>query len=394
MGLVSDVVVAGHLCLDVIPTFPAGDDRAGALPTPGQLVQVGPAILSTGGSVSNTGLALHRLGIETRLMGKVGDDAFGRVVLEQIRSHRADLVEEIIVASGEATSYSIVLSLPGRDRAFLHCAGANDTFRASDLKLEAIAQARIFHFGYPPIMARMYSDQGSELSSMFRTVKGLNLTTSLDMAMVDPNSPAGRADWDRILRSTMPYVDIFLPGIEEMLILLRRTEYERLTAKGTLLDEVTPTLVREFAGLLLDWGAKIVGFKLGARGMYLRTAGADRLARLGRAAPQQIDQWSDREIWAPIFRVARFGGTTGAGDATIAGFLSAFLGGCSPEDTLTFACAVGACNVESADALSGLRSWRETWARVQSGWDRVPLLIDDPAWRFDAGRQLWIGPAG
>jgi sugar/nucleoside kinase (ribokinase family) len=393
MPLASQAVVAGHICLDVIPTFATAEDRRTELPAPGQLVQVGPAILSTGGLVSNTGLALHLLGVETRLMGKVGDDAFGRVVVDLIRSRRPSLADGIIMAPGESTSYSIVLSLPGRDRSFLHWSGANDTFCASDLKLETIEQTRLFHFGYPPVMARMYASDGAELSGLFRTVKALGVTTSLDMVMVDPSSPAGQANWEMILRATLPHVDVFLPSIEELLLLLRRSEYNRLTARGPILDQISPALLHEMADTLLAWGVKIVGLKMGYRGMYLRTAGADKLVNLGRAAPEPIDVWSNRELWAPIFQVARLGGTTGAGDATIAGFLAALLVGRSPEDTLTFACAVGACNVEAADALSGLRSWDQTWARIKSGWARVVRPIDDPTWRWDSRRQLWIGPS-
>ena len=56
---------------------------------PGRLLQIGPATFSTGGPVSNTGLALHRLGIATRLMGKVGDDLLGQAALAAHRRLRA-----------------------------------------------------------------------------------------------------------------------------------------------------------------------------------------------------------------------------------------------------------------------------------------------------------------
>ena len=76
-----EAVVAGHLCLDILPQLagiPAGEFLK--LFAPGRLVEVGPASLMTGGPVSNTGLALHKLGIATRLMGKVGADLFGQAV--------------------------------------------------------------------------------------------------------------------------------------------------------------------------------------------------------------------------------------------------------------------------------------------------------------------------
>jgi hypothetical protein len=63
-----------------------------------------------------------------------------------------------------------------------------------------------------------------------------------------------------------------------------------------------------------------------------------------------------------------------------------------PEQALTAAVAVGACNVEAADALSGVRPWEETWRRVESGWARHELALDAPGWRFDERHQIWAGP--
>ena len=82
-------------------------------------------------------------------------------------------------------------------------------------------------------------------------------------------------------------------------------------------------------------------------------------------------------------------GTTGSGDATIAGFLSALLRDLSPEEAVTAAVAVGACNVEAADALSGLRTWDATWQRVRSGWARHDLVPDAPGWVLDDQHTLW-----
>lgn len=54
-----DVVVAGHLCLDIIPEFPEGtESKVEKLFIPGKLIEVKEATISTGGVVSNVGLAL------------------------------------------------------------------------------------------------------------------------------------------------------------------------------------------------------------------------------------------------------------------------------------------------------------------------------------------------
>ncbi|MGZ3675869.1 MAG: carbohydrate kinase family protein, partial [Ktedonobacterales bacterium] len=64
------IAVAGHICLDVIPAMSGASDAL----RPGALVHVGPAQFATGGTVANVGLALHRLGMRPRLIGKIGDD--------------------------------------------------------------------------------------------------------------------------------------------------------------------------------------------------------------------------------------------------------------------------------------------------------------------------------
>lgn len=56
------------------------------------------------------------------------------------------------------------------------------------------------------------------------------------------------------------------------------------------------------------------------------------------------------------------------------------------------AVAVGACNVEAADALSGLLSWNDTLNRVNAGWPRRALNLSAYGWRWDEDFSLWSGP--
>ena len=388
-------VVAGHICLDVIPDLSAiRPGELEALFQPGHLIEVGPITLSTGGAVSNTGLALHRLGVPTWLMGKVGDDLLGQAVRQIVGSHGPHLADGMVVDAMADTSTTIIVNPPSVDRTFLHCPGANDAFGADDVRYDVVAQACLFHFGYPPLMGRMYEDNGAQLAEIFRRVKEMGATTSLDMALPDPTSAAGRADWATILQSVIPYTDVFLPSIEETLYMLHRETYEELSRAaggGGLLPSITPPLLSDLSRQLLEMGGRIVGFKLGNRGLYVRTADRPAIEALGRARPSNPATWSNRELWAPCFQVD-VAGTTGAGDATIAGFLSALLRDTSPEAALTAAVAVGACNVETVDAVSGIRPWDETLRRVAAGWAQRRLDIDTPGWRFDAGHRLWVGP--
>jgi len=355
-----DAIVAGHLCLDIIPdlsVYAAGHFDAAF--QPGRLVRIGPAAISTGGAVSNTGLTLHRLGIETRLLARVGADRLGRTIQQIVADHAPELADGIVTSAETSTSYSIVISPPGSDRRFLHHPGANDDFCADDVRDEDVQDARLFHFGYPSLMARMFADDGSQLTEMLRRVKSLGLTTSLDMAFPDPNSAAGRSNWRNILKNALPHVDIFLPSLDEILFMLGRSADIPLSAK----------LLTEVSDELLAAGTKLVVLKLGERGLYLRAAPADVLQAMGRACPSSLTPWANYENWQSCFQVDVVG-TTGAGDATIAGFLAALLRDMPPTDALDVALGVGACNVEAADALSGIRSWHDTLRRINAGWAR------------------------
>lgn len=386
----ADVVVAGHICLDVIPTFPERVGSLNSILTPGKLVNVGPVVTATGGAVSNTGLALHRLGIRTRLMGKIGGDLFGSAILDIVRSHDESLVEGMIVSEDEASSYTVVISPPGVDRIFLHCPGANDTFGATDVDITAAAGARIFHFGYPPLMRRMYQAGGEELSGVMRQAKHAGLITSLDMAYPDPDSEAGRVAWEPLLERVLPDVDFFLPSLEEILFMMERPRFDALMAAGPLMEQVDGALLRDVAARLIDMGVAVVVLKLGDQGLYLRTTGdRKRLDSLDLLRP--LERWLDQELLAPGFRT-KVVGATGAGDCAIAGFLAGIMKGLSPADTLIGAAAVGACNVESADATSGVPHWDVVWQRIRQGWPRLETSLRLDGWQWDSHRFIWLGP--
>lgn len=389
-----DAIVAGHICLDVIPDMSGrSQDRIETILQPGRLVAVGPVNYFTGGSVANTGLALTKLGVDTLLVGKVGDDLFGQVIQNNVRAIGLCSADALVVDPAVDTSYTIVLSPPGMDRIFFHHPGANDTFGADDVNYDMLSDSRLFHFGYPPLMKRMYETGRSDLAQIFQRAKDTGITTSLDMALPDPSSPAGRADWAGILHSVLPFVDLFLPSIEEILFMLHPATYQALCeeAGGTNITPlIQPELLSDLSRDLIEIGPKVVALKLGDRGFYLRTTGLDGLATMGRAQPSDLEGWANTELWAPCFQVELVG-TTGAGDATIAGLLSALLRDLSPERAITAAVAVGASNVEAADALSGIRPWDETWERVGSGWMRHDLVLNEPGWSLNEEHQLWVG---
>jgi sugar/nucleoside kinase (ribokinase family) len=388
-----EVTVAGHICLDIIPSINRSLDNFKNAISPGNLIDIGDIVSSTGGAVSNTGLALHRLGVKTQLMGKIGDDLFGQGILSLLQKQGEGLTRNMIISPGEQTSYSIVLSPQNMDRVFLHCPGTNGSYTATDISLESIKHSRFFHFGYPPLMKKLYENEGQELEKLLKLVKSQDLTVTLDLSKPDPNSEAGRINWKGILKRVLPFVDVIFPSFEEILYMVNREQYEEYQKNDpskSLIDLATPELLREISSELIKWGTPIVVIKLGEHGLYVRTTvEKENLQQMGQGAPDQLESWLGREILAPPFEVDVIG-TTGAGDCTIAGFLAGLAKGYSFEETVMAALAVGAFNVEHVDATSGIPKWEMVKERINRGWVRKKVQLPFGEWSsYNEGEFLF-----
>lgn len=367
------VIVAGHICIDITPVFQGKSvTNVSDILKPGKLIQMGKAEVSTGGAVANTGLGMKILGADVTLMGKIGNDEFGNLILEILDKY--DAIDGMICDAFSDTSYSVVLAMPGVDRIFLHNPGANHTFCASDVSKDRLKEAVLFHFGYPPLMKNMYEDNGSELVKLFQKAKDAGCATSLDMAAVDPESDAGRADWDLILKRLLPYVDFFVPSVEELCYMLDRTRFQEWQRRAgsrdlTELLDVEKDVI-PLAERCMQYGAKVLVIKCGAKGMYYKTADENQLDKIGKRVGLNIAQWAGREGFEASYIPERILSGTGAGDTSIAAFLAAMLEKESLENCMQLAAATGACCVASYDALSGLKSLDELRTKIASGWKK------------------------
>lgn len=222
-------------------------------------------------------------------------------------------------------------------------------------------------------MRRLYENGGDGLIRMFRKVKELGVLTSLDMAAIDPHSDAAKADWRAILKKLMPYVDFFVPSVEELCFMLDRERHASWLARAGG-EDVTGFLdverdVKPLAEQLVAWGGKAVFIKCGRPGLYLYTAPEERMAQLG----ERFRDWADKRIFELSYAEDCFKAATGAGDTSIAAFLKAMLEGYAPERCLQLATAAGACCVTAYDALSGLLPFAEMEQRIDAGWAKLPL---------------------
>src|SRR5437764_4192914 len=78
--LCAGIIVADHVCTPI-----------SHLPAAGELVMADGMLLTIGGCAANAAVDLTKMGVKAAVIGKVGNDDFGRVVAEQLREHAVDV---------------------------------------------------------------------------------------------------------------------------------------------------------------------------------------------------------------------------------------------------------------------------------------------------------------
>src|SRR5208337_4841958 len=129
-------------------------------------------------------------------------------------------------------------------------------------------------------MKQIWSDGGARMDRLLSRAKAHGAMTSLDMSLPDPLSPSGMVDWGAYLSRVLPRIDMFVPSIEELLFMLDRPGFTRLSGTGggeQIIRQVTFAELARLADRAHEAGASAVLIKLGDRGAYLRT-GARGLA--------------------------------------------------------------------------------------------------------------------
>ena len=101
-----------------------------------------------GGAPCNVLAILQKLGKETAFIGKVGNDIFGRQLTEVVKTVGID-VTSLVTDSKVPTTLAFVHTLAGGDRefSFIRDPGADMMLKKSEINVDIIKSARIFHFG-------------------------------------------------------------------------------------------------------------------------------------------------------------------------------------------------------------------------------------------------------
>lgn len=271
--------------------------------------------------MANTGRALVALGHRVTMSAATGDDHIGRVVRQILDDEGLD-PRGLVTTRSAATSYSIVIEKPGTNRSFWHHVGANATFDGHHVVLE---ECDLLHLGYPPLLPGMTPDGGAPLVALLSRARARGMTTSIDMAVVDPASPAGQVAWHALFSRVLPLTDVFSPSIDDLTSALRLNREQPRPA------------VAAIAAQLVEQGAGVVVVSAGENGLFLKAGSADRLARGGRVVAALAQEWADAELWLCAQPLEQVVTTNGAGDAASAGLLHGLAERMDPVAALTSA---------------------------------------------------------
>ncbi len=379
-------LVAGSVVLDIVPVFPSGMQVSLG---EGKQIDLDGIRYFAGGCVGNTGIAMSKLGISVRLIGKTGNDEASGIIRSILEASGAEV--SLAVCDHVPTTTSIVISLPGHDRSILHRRGAGQTFSSSDIRDSDLKDISLFHFGYPPTMRQLWSDSGKGLTDMLSRIKGKHIATSLDMCMASGLGYSSE-ECKIALSNALPYTDFILPSIEETLFMLMPLEYRRLiSASGEKnpIDSLDIGLLPEVADMLIGMGAGVVCLKIGKKGLYLRTAGKKRLMNIGGDIfdSDAVVKWSNRELLMPPCFVDDIVSTTGAGDTAIAGFLAAVMNGFGPEESLEAASVTASMCIGSDSRAFGVPVLDSVVERMRKGYRQEAIDADLSHWKY-AGRYF------
>jgi sugar/nucleoside kinase (ribokinase family) len=365
-----DAVIAGYTCVDLTPDFRKDSPATeiSDLLKPGKLVEIGELGFNLGGVVSNTGLAIKKFGKNVFLNGLIGNDFIGNIAETRLSDYG---ISEGMVKTGDVnTAYSIVLAPPGVDRIFLESPGCNQIFGLENIDFGAIKKSRLFHFGYPPLLRQFWLNNGQQLVQLYSEVQKAGVVTSLDFSLPDPQSESGKVKWAVVLKETLPFVDIFVPSVEELLQTMMPEKYaeiQSMPGNTEIIDRISPGLIKELGHRVISLGVKVVLIKMGHRGAYLLTGD---ISSINKETIVSLDKerWNYREILCNAYRIdsSRPVNATGAGDTAVAAFLTAVLNGETPDTAIRYAAMAGRESLYCENIFEDIDNWEQLTAKIQT----------------------------
>jgi sugar/nucleoside kinase (ribokinase family) len=274
--------------------------------------------LTVAGTAAGTSVDLAKLGVSVLAMGAIGEDAAGNFIVDTMNRYGID-TSGLRRKPGVQTSATMLPIRPNGERPALHVLGANAELTLDDIDWNAIAAAKHLHFGGTYLMPKL---DGEPTAQILKFAREHGVTTTLDLIAID------RPDLLEVIEPALPWVDYFMPGLEEARMISGLQDRE--------------AVIRFF----LDRGAKHTVFKMGEEGSSVAWYDEDGALR---------------EIRLPAFETTIVD-STGCGDSYCAGFIVGLLNGWDLEECARLGSACGALVITGLGSDAGIVDLDQTIA--------------------------------
>lgn len=286
--------------------------------------------LTVAGTAAGASVDMAKLGVDLLAMGAVGEDAAGAFIVDTMGRFGID-TSALVRKPGVQTSASMLAIRPNGERPALHVLGANAALTEADIDLDAIASAKHLHFGGVYLMPQL---DGAPTARILKHAQDHGVPVSLDLIALD------RPDLLQVIEPCLPYVDYFMPGLEEAKMISGLDDRHAVIA------------------FFLDLGVKTTVFKMGAEGSSIGW---------------RDEQGALQEIRVPALR-ANVVDSTGCGDAYCAGFIAGLLRGWDIVECAKLGTAAAGLVITGLGSDAGIVDFEQTVAFMQSG---EPLPMTD-----------------
>jgi sugar/nucleoside kinase (ribokinase family) len=294
---------------------------------PGQNIDLLDEIrLTVAGTAAGTAVDLAKLGANVVTVGAIGKDELGNFIVDTMRRYGIN-TDHLVRKDGVQTSATMLPIRHNGERPALHVLGANAHFSLDDIPWEAIKAAKYLHLGGTYLLPKL---DGAPMAEVLKFAKQHGVTTTVDILAVPRENMLG------VIEPSLPYIDYFMPGIEEAAMI------------AGLSVEDSESIIRFF----LDRGLRYAVFTMGARGSTI--------------ASYELESW----IRIPAFKVPVVD-STGCGDAYCAGFLVGLSRGWSLEQCGLLGAAASALVITGLGSDAGIVDFDQTYHLMQNG-ERLP----------------------
>jgi sugar/nucleoside kinase (ribokinase family) len=307
-----DVSVIGLYILDVLGR------PVTRIPDRGNVDFIEEIRLTVAGTAGGTVVDTAKLGLRSLAVGAVGDDEKADWVLLTLKKHGID-VSAMQRLKGIPTSATILNVRPNGDRPALHVRGASDHFDVPPDIYDQVFDAPLIHLGGTGLLKKL---DGPASTKLLQEAKRRGRTVTFDLI-------ATSAETIGIVGPLLPYIDYFMPSIEEAM---------------DMSQQKTP---EDCAKFYIDRGTACCVFTLGGEGAYY------------------ADQ-AGKRVRSPAYEV-KVVDTTGCGDAFDAGFICALHHKMDIETALRFAQASAGLVATGLGSDAGIISFEHT-IRAMKTW--------------------------